>query len=457
MGKIIIKTDKFDAVKQSLEELENNSPSVIYLDQFSESGKYLKFTTHNVTGEEANKKLVGPLQKTIITLNAHIINLQDFNNEIYSLVDWLDNEYTKGIESAIKAAEISSNQALEASNQALNASKKAEIASDKATKAQEDIKRTIEALKITVGKLKQYKETSTKQIDKLNGIPIQINNLSSDIAALRRYQSQLEAYEHLGDVDAIWGDVEQHKKNLTEFHQQLDGIAKEFSESAKQFISDIAALQDYKSKLENYEHLGDVDAIWANVEQHKKSITEFHQQLDGIEKEINESTKLFSSDIAALQDYKSKLENYEHLGDVDAIWANVEQHKKNLTEFHQQLDGIEKEISESAKLFKGEIAVLQNYKSQLEAYEHLGDVDAIWANVEQHKKILTEFHQQLVNFTTEYNSDRKDIQSSIETIIEENVQSNNAINKKIRVAYIVAGFSVTIAIVQFVLNLLHII
>ena len=341
MGKIIIKTDKFDAVKQSLEELERNSPSVIYLDQFSESGKYLKITTHNVTGEEANKKLVGPLQKTILTLNAHIINLQDFNNEIYSLVDWLDNEYTKGIESAIKAAEISSNQALEASNQALNASKKAEIASDKATKAQEDIKRTIEALKITVGKLKQYKETSTKQIDKLNGIPIQINNLSSGIAALRHYQSQLEAYEHLGDVDAIW--------------------------------------------------------------------------------------------------------------------ANVEQHKKNLTEFHQQLDGIEKEISESAKLFKGEIAVLQNYKSQLEAYEHLGDVDAIWANVEQHKKILTEFHQQLVNFTTEYNSDRKDIQSSIETIIEENVQSNNAINKKIRVAYIVAGFSVTIAIVQFVLNLLHII
>ena len=142
---------------------------------------------------------------------------------------------------------------------------------------------------------------------------------------------------------------------------------------------------------------------------------------------------------------------------MDAIWGDVEKHKKNLTELHQQLDGIAKEINESTKLFKSDIAVLQDYKSQLEVYEHLGDVDAVWGEVEHHKKNITELHQRLENFATEYHSDRKDIQSSIETIIEENVQSNNAINKKIRVAYIVAGFSVTMAIVQFVLNILHII
>ena len=418
MSNNLVKTDKFKNAKRSLANLKKGAPSVIYLPQFPTSGEIFRFTKHNVTGDEANENLVKPLQTTIITLNSHISNLLGFIDEIYGLIDWLDNEYTKGIETAIDAAKESSSQALTASNQALKASKKAQKASEDASKAQEDIKRTIAALQLTVGKLKEFKEITTNRIGELS------NDFTKDLARL---------------------------------HQQLDGITKEIGESAKLFKSDIAVIQDYKSQLEAHEHLDDVDAIWANVEQHKKNLTEFHQQLDGIAKEISESAKLFKSDIAVLQDYKSQLEAYEHLRDVDAIWANVEQHKKNLTELHQQLDGIAKEICESAKLFKGEIAVLQDYKSQLEAYEHLGDVDAIWGEVEQHKKNLMEFYQQLEYFATEYQSDKKDIQSSIKTIIEENVQSNNAINKKIKMAYIVAGFSVAITIVQFVLNLLHVI
>ena len=360
MSNNLVKTDKFKNAKRSLANLKKGAPSVICLPQFPTSGEIFRFTKHNVTGDEANENLVKPLQSTIITLNSHISNLLGFIDEIYSLIDWLDNEYTKGIETAIDAAKESSSQALTASNQALKASKKAQKASEDASKAQEDIKRTIAALQITVGKLKEFKEITTKRIGELS------NDFTKDLARL-------------------------------------------------------------------------------------------HQQLDGITKKIDESAKLFKSDIAVLQDYKSQLEAYEHLGDVDAIWGDVEKHKKNLTELHQQLDGIAKEINESTKQFKSDIAVLQDYKSQLEAYEHLGDVDAIWGDVEKHKKNITELHQQLENFATEYHRDRKDIQSSIETIIEENVQSNNAINKKIRVAYIVAGFSVTIAIVQFVLNILHII
>ena len=182
MSNNLVKTDKFKNAKRSLANLKKGAPSVIDLPQFPTSGKIFRVTNHNVTGEEANENLVKPLQTTIITLNSHISKLLGFIDEIYGLIDWLDNEYTKGIETAIDAAKESSSQALTASNQALKASKKAEIASNKATKAQEDIKRTIEALKITVGKLKQYKEASTKQIDKLIDIPIQINTLSSDIA-----------------------------------------------------------------------------------------------------------------------------------------------------------------------------------------------------------------------------------------------------------------------------------
>lgn len=161
MSNNLVKTNNFESTKQSLSDLKGSVPSIIDLPQFPTSGTIFRFNEHSVTGKEANEKLVKPLQTTIITLNSYVSNLLGFINDLYGLIDWLDNEYTKGIESAVNAAKISSNQALDASNQALDASnqaldasKKAESASDKATKAQEDIKRTIEALKITVGKLR---------------------------------------------------------------------------------------------------------------------------------------------------------------------------------------------------------------------------------------------------------------------------------------------------------------
>ena len=476
-----IKAPKFNNAKEQLKALSNNVPNKVTFARVDTKGTIIPWNSHNVTGEEVNRLILN-IEKSLIDVNNNITPLYGEFIKVYNTFDELDKEYIQGILGAVRSANIASKQAKDASDKALRALGKAE-------NAQNDIKKTLEALQITVTALKKFKESTTAKLNLLNELATKMGTLekekgglksgllnlnknfdkftknisdaskqfSSDIAALQNHKSQLEAYEHLGDVDAIWGNVEQHKKNLTDLHQQLDGIAKEVSGSSKQFCSDIAALQDYKSQLEAYEHLGDVDDIWGNVEQHKKNLTDLHQQLDGIAKEISESSKQFCSDIAALQDYQSQLEAYEHLRDVDAIWGDVEKHKKNLTELHQQLDGIAKEINESTKLFKSDIAVLQDYKSQLEVYEHLGDVDAVWGEVEHHKKNITELHQRLENFATEYHSDRKDIQSSIETIIEENVQSNNAINKKIRVAYIVAGFSVTMAIVQFVLNILHII
>jgi len=264
---------------------------------------------------------------------------------------------------------------------------------------------------------------------------------SANIASKQAKDASDKALRALGKAENAQNDI---KKTLEALQITVTAL-KKFKESTTAKLNLLNELATKMGTLEKEK--GEL----------KSGLLNLNKNFDKFTKNISDASKQFSSDIAALQDYQSQLEAYEHLGDVDAIWANVEQHKKNLAELHQQLDGIAKEINESTKLFKSDIAVLQDYKSQLEAYEHLGDVDAIWGEVEHHKKNITELHQQLENFATEYHSDRKDIQSSIETIIEENVQSNNAINKKIRVAYIVAGFSVTIAIVQFVLNILHII
>ena len=264
---------------------------------------------------------------------------------------------------------------------------------------------------------------------------------SANIASKQAKDASDKALRALGKAENAQNDI----KETLEALQITVTALKKFKESTTAKLNSLNELATKMRTLEKEK--GEL----------KSDLLKLNKDYDEFTKSISEASKQVNSDIAVLQDYKSQLEAYEHLGEVDDIWSNVEQHKKNLTELHQQLDGITKEISEASKQFSSDIAALQDHKSQLEAYKHLEDVDDIWGNVEQHKKDLTELHQQLEYYATEYHDDRKDIQSSIETIIGENVQSNNSINKKIKVAYIVAGFSVALTIAQFVLNILHVI
>ena len=348
MSNDLVKNNKFKATKRSLVNLKQGAPSGINLPQFPTSGEIFRFTKHNVTGQEANDNLVKPLQTTIITLNTYISNLLSFIDDIYGLIDWLDNEYTKGIETAVNAAK-------ESSSQALKASQKAQKASEKASKAQEDIKRTIAALQLTVEKLKVFKDVTTKRI----------GELSKDVVT-----------------------------DLDQLHHQLDDINKEIGEVSKQFSDDIAGLQEYKSQLEAYEHLGDVDAMWNDVESHKKNLAELHQKVDGFIKEISHAAGRISEDISALQQYRTTLESYSHLGDIDAMWNDVEGNKKNLSELNQQ----QKEV----------------------------------------RKAITDI------------SDR--INVSEQTIKERDIR----VDKKIKIAYGIAGGSLALTIIQLVLQLLGI-
>lgn len=122
----------------------------------------------------------------------------------------LDKEYIQGIITAIKSAEA-------ASNQAKTASRKAFDASIKAATAQDDIKKTIKALELTVAALKDF-------VEKVNRTTARIN---SDIENWKQYQTLLESYQHLNDIDSIWTDVEKHKEHLFDWHEKLELFIKQ--------------------------------------------------------------------------------------------------------------------------------------------------------------------------------------------------------------------------------------
>lgn len=165
----IIKPKKFEIAKNNIQEIAKTLSSTNTIESFRTEGTIISWNEHNITGSEANKNLILPLNKILIEYNNLFVSLINIANEQYAVLDSLDNEYITGIISAVYSAEEASKQAKTASRQALDAS-------GKATMAQDNIKKTINALTETVKVLKTFKVKVSEDVSNLNNQITSLNN-----------------------------------------------------------------------------------------------------------------------------------------------------------------------------------------------------------------------------------------------------------------------------------------
>lgn len=196
MANEIIKPHRFEVAKNKIQTLAHNVPSTVSLNKFPTEGSIFSWNDHNITGDEANKLLVSPLQSTLIDQNSNIRSLFNIADEVYKALESLDKEYIAGIIASIESAKVASDQAKtasakaeQASMQAFEASQKALEASKKANNAQDDIKKTIEGLRMAVQILKEFKENVTGKLESIEEFNQTTERICKDIDALQQYHS----------------------------------------------------------------------------------------------------------------------------------------------------------------------------------------------------------------------------------------------------------------------------
>ena len=268
-------------------------------------------------------------------------------------------------------------------------------------------------------------------------------------SAFKASQQALKAQQ---DIMVTVGNLKKAVEKLCE----LQEVVKSANQATGLIRQDITALQQYRAKLEAYKHLRDVDNIWNKMEVHKADLTEFHQQVDCFIERANQAEELIKKDITALHQYRSKLEAYKHLGDVDNMWGDVDGHKTDLAKLHQQVDGFIESANKATDLIKQDVSSLQQYRSKLETYKHLCEVDNIWNDVEVHKTDLTNLHQQVTNYISEVHTTHAEIKDSIRRIEEDNSSAHLKYEKKIKTAYYIGGSAIGLLIINYILQILGI-
>jgi hypothetical protein len=213
----IIKPHSFENAKKHIKAFSNRTSPDLGLDKVSTSGGLFGWFDHNVTGEELNK-VTGQIQDYLIKFNGlHSDFINEFG-QIYKALESLDKEYIPAILSAVKGAER---------------------ASEQAKKAQEDIKKIIDGQKKTIKILEDHKakldklkyltnideiwntsRTLKKDMDSFKGksdeLRKQLGNLEGSIKALQKFANEILDYEHLENVDEMWGKIVSFEDELSE-------------------------------------------------------------------------------------------------------------------------------------------------------------------------------------------------------------------------------------------------
>ena len=206
----------------------------------------------------------------------------------------------------------------------------------------------------------------------------------------------------------------------------------------------LAVLKKFKDKLDKHEHLENVDEVWKDTQKFAKELESLNTEIVSIKK----TSDAQANTLVTLNQFVGKLSEYKHLSSIDILWEDAQTFSGKIKSVYTQIENINNLI----KVQGEEIRDLNQFKEELDKYKHLGDIDQLWEESQKSKGEVNTLHEKVEELENhlyiakqQMNDDKTTYESQINTLF-----------KKTKNVYVLAGGSIGIALIQFVLSLLGI-
>lgn len=490
MNEIVIKRHNFDIAKNRLKEFSEKTEAELAIDKVRTDGGFFGLGDHKVTGSELNRRLE--------SIQGHLIDINSTNNstikefrEIYNALDFLDNEYIQSIVASVKAIEKTSNDVrvqqgtLKQHNEKLlNQQSKLDAHQVEIEKNVTNITKVVTALKAFKEKLDSYKHLT--DIDKIwsdckmirneiQSVSDSIKKLSekatADIAKANN-QNKILADQVNKDIFTLRNEAD----SFREFFFDLSAKIEDTSELLNNQISIIQDISDFVNLISDVTHLNDVDTMWEDINDAKEAMTSIEKKLHNVDVDILQMQRHFDD----LDAFVTDLNDYTHLHDIDSMWESladvktevkemikdindskkaIQKHQSNLESLnttsaeHKEsiaaLSQKQAETEEYAKNNRSAITELQAFRGKVDSITHLGDVDSMWEQGNALKTDLAETNNSIASLqqkTIEIDNEIADKNAKVEGSLA-------ILERKLKYAYLIAGGSLGLAIIEVILVL----
>ena len=444
MGELVIQNHNFENAKKGLKKFSEQDTTSLDLKKVDDSKGVGEFLgdwflgrgiglNHKVTGEELNE-LTKQIQTHLHSINGTQIKLVKEFGEVYSALEALDKEYIQAILVSIKATE-----------------------------------ETSQSIQETQGQIKKIVENQRRTLEEL-----------------KKFKQKLDGYAHLGDIDNIWSDCQRWYKEINVLSNSMEDAAARSKENVEKIDAAKIALAAVERKtedlfkmsgllserlesiiaftitLEQVTHLEDVDEMWESLSSAHNSIRKLDEEFNSIQEIVSQNQK----DINGLFTFRDKLSELKHLMEVDDIWERTEDYQlfverfakanKIQTDKLEELSQADSEIFERIDVNMGDIDCLKEYKKKLSEMSHLEDVDSIWKKVENHTSQLAEFERGEEGLAAIIQKNKEEVDEKIAATVQKNNSDVKSLMKQIKYAYLIAGGSAGLAVIELILLLIKV-
>jgi len=411
-----IQRHDFEAAKHSLQKYTEMNQQSVELAKVDAKDGLFRFCNHKVTGTELNT-LIAQIQNHLVKSNTFHQNLVDELGQVYKALDALDNEYITAIVDSIKATE-------EVNRKTVN--------------NQRDIQETISNQEKTIQILSKHsKEIKDNQ-----------SGLENAVTVLADFNEKLSKLEHIMDVDRAW----------------------ELLDNQKMIVQ---TLEQYKDELSEIIHLWDVDGIWNDCESAKTHL----ENIDASIRYITQVQKECENRIQTLSAFQQKLSAVTHLGDADNVWSDTEKLKKAVEALKETFPEISKTVDSQGELMNGLTEAVNGIRiSQQEMFASMNrTLDKHRIDIEEKVELLNSSQRKEFDLMTQSlaedkqginnrivffeNSQQENMNQLVRSLAAERSTLNEyleTVNKKLIVAYVVAGGTTILTVIHLILNVVGI-
>lgn len=405
MGELVIQYHNFENAKEELKKFSEQTVTDLDLKKVNNVKDVGEFIgdwflgrgiglNHKVTGEELNDLTI-QIQTHFHSINHTQIKLIKEFGQVYSALEALDQDYIQAILVSIKATE-----------------------------------ETSQSIQETQGQIKKIVENQRKTLEEL-----------------KKFKQKLDGYAHLGDIDKIWSDCQSWYKEINALSKSLGGAVVSSKESVKKADAVKTALTAVEKKI--------VDL--------SKQSSSLIERLESIQNTVSENKE----DINILHGFTEKLSGIKHLMEVDDIWKQMEVCQLRIKELEQtdeiQMGKLEELAQADNRIFEridvntGGINRLKQYKEKLSSMSHLDDVDSMWEDVEEHASQLFELENRDEGLVAAIQKNKEETDEKIADTVQKTNAAVASLTKRIKYAYLIAGGSAGLAMIELLLLLMKVI
>ena len=194
-----------------------------------------------------------------------------------------------------------------------------------------------------------------------------------------------------------------------------------------------------------------IQAILISIKATEKTSERIQATQDQIKKIVNDQKKT----LEVLKKFKQKLDGYAHLEDIDKIWIDCQKWYNETVTLSNSIDSamvISKANAQKAKDLEKVLDTSEKKINDLsnQLNQHIEKLEAIIS-------FISELEKQRDKTNSIVQTNKESTDAAIASVIEKNNTDIQMLTKKIKYAYILAGGSLGLAIIELIVILLKVI